>query len=70
MLLVMLWKNILFSDIFRKSLLAFFCNQMIQCLHFSEILPAETLLLPTFLQKVSRVEKRVNQATHQISLPV
>lgn len=65
MLLVMLWKNILYSNIFRKpQLLAFSCNQMIQCLHFSEILTSENLTLPTFLQHVSCVEKQVNQANH------
>lgn len=42
MLLVMLWKNILYSNIFKKAQsLAFSANWMIQCLHFSEILAAE-----------------------------
>lgn len=70
MLLVMLWKNILYSNIFRKpQLLAFSCNRMIQCLHFSEILTSENLLLPTFLQNVSCVEKQVNRQTTRKMTP-
>lgn len=42
MLLVMLWKNILYSNIFRKAQsLTFSANQMIQCLNLSEIFAAQ-----------------------------
>lgn len=59
MLLVMLWKNILHSNRFRKPRsLAFSCNLMIQCLHFSEIPSAEKVSLPTFLQNVSYVKNK------------